>query len=229
VKERNAPNLPPIHNLKVSRLTGVPLNNYLREFHLHNSRWISSKFLIAGMYNESTFKVSHNYNKCAYIKWVKGKVVPLHPMKASKGSGGIAPVFLTLALNWSEWLTSHHGRFACCTHSAGDWVGPRPGLEILEKRKISSFRRGSSPVLPVRSLITILNALSTLPVLSRNRVDIEFLKKGSLFKTYEHNSLKHFMYTHLYCWKLVTYFTPSIQKPEHQFRDARERSTPFYN
>jgi hypothetical protein len=41
------------------------------------------------------------------------------------GSGGIAPLFLTSALDGGEWSASHPGRFTPCTHWTWGWVGPR--------------------------------------------------------------------------------------------------------
>jgi hypothetical protein len=56
-------------------------------------------------------------------------------------SGGLAPPFLTLALDGCEWATSHPSHFtlrerAPITHWIGGWVGPRAGLNTMEKRKI---------------------------------------------------------------------------------------------
>jgi hypothetical protein len=49
-------------------------------------------------------------------------------------------VFLTLALVGGEWTASRHGRFTPGerepgTHCIGGWVGPRTGLDDVEKRK----------------------------------------------------------------------------------------------
>jgi hypothetical protein len=54
----------------------------------------------------------------------------------------MAPLILNLGIRWGEWLVSRFGRFilrvgtsgACWT---GGWVGPRSGLDTLEKRKVS--------------------------------------------------------------------------------------------
>jgi hypothetical protein len=52
------------------------------------------------------------------------------------GSGGIAPLFLTLALDGGEWSTSHSSRFtlegAPGTHWIGGWVGPKASLDAVE-------------------------------------------------------------------------------------------------
>jgi hypothetical protein len=59
------------------------------------------------------------------------------------GSGGIAPIFLILPLDGGEWsASSHHSNFtsderAPCTHSMGNWMGPRAVPDDVEKRKIS--------------------------------------------------------------------------------------------
>jgi hypothetical protein len=55
------------------------------------------------------------------------------------GSGGIAPPFLTLALDGHEWSSLRPGRFTPGTHWIGDWVSPGAGLDrldVVEKRKI---------------------------------------------------------------------------------------------
>jgi hypothetical protein len=51
-------------------------------------------------------------------------------MKTLWGSGGIAPPFVTSALDAGEWSASRPGRFtpgeiALGTHWIGGWVGPR--------------------------------------------------------------------------------------------------------
>jgi hypothetical protein len=54
------------------------------------------------------------------------------------GSGGTAPLFLTSGLDGCEWSASRPGRcnpgeIAIGTHWIGGWVGPRAGLDIVEK------------------------------------------------------------------------------------------------
>jgi len=43
---------------------------------------------------------------------IKDTFVPVHAMKAYRGSNGITLPFLNLALDGGEWLTSHSSRFA---------------------------------------------------------------------------------------------------------------------
>jgi hypothetical protein len=57
------------------------------------------------------------------------------------GGGGIALPFLTSGLDGGEWSASRPCRFtpgeiAPSTHWRGGWVGPRAGLDYVEKRKI---------------------------------------------------------------------------------------------
>jgi hypothetical protein len=70
------------------------------------------------------------------------------------GSEGIAPSFLTSALDGGEWSASRPGRFipgeiAAGIHCMGGWVGSRASLDIVEKRKCSP-RRDSNPDRPAR-------------------------------------------------------------------------------
>jgi hypothetical protein len=64
-------------------------------------------------------------------------------MKAYSISGCIDPHFLTSALVGREWSASRHGRFtprerAPGTQWIGGWVGPRTGLNNMDKRKYST-------------------------------------------------------------------------------------------
>jgi hypothetical protein len=53
------------------------------------------------------------------------------------GAWRLAPAFLTSALDRDEWSASRTGSFAPGTHWIGGvWVGPRAGLDAVEKRKI---------------------------------------------------------------------------------------------
>jgi hypothetical protein len=44
-------------------------------------------------------------------------------------------MFFTSALAGVEWSTSRPGRFTPSTRCIGGWVGPRAGLDDVEKRK----------------------------------------------------------------------------------------------
>jgi hypothetical protein len=81
-------------------------------------------------------------------------IVKHYAMKAW-GSGGTAPFFLTSALDGGECSASRPCRFtpgerARGIHWIGGWVGPRAGLDTLEKRKYYHCRE-SKPGLPARS------------------------------------------------------------------------------
>jgi hypothetical protein len=61
-------------------------------------------------------------------------------MKANAGVDAQIYLFLTLALPGGEWSASRPGRFspgerAPDTHLIEGWVGPRAGLDDVEKRK----------------------------------------------------------------------------------------------
>jgi hypothetical protein len=70
------------------------------------------------------------------------------------GGGGIPPPFLTLALVGGDWSASRTGRFTPeertpVTNGIGSWVGPRAGLNAVEKRKHSCPCRVSNPGRPI--------------------------------------------------------------------------------
>jgi hypothetical protein len=67
------------------------------------------------------------------------------------GSGGIAPPFLTSALDGGELSSPCPGHFTFGTHWRGGWVGPRTGLDAVEYRTISRSHRESNPGYPVRT------------------------------------------------------------------------------
>jgi hypothetical protein len=75
--------------------------------------------------------------------------------------------FLTSAIYGSEWSASRLSRFtpgerALDTHWIGGWVGPRAGLDEVEKRKIPSPHGGSNPDRTARSLVDISAELCRL-------------------------------------------------------------------
>jgi hypothetical protein len=49
--------------------------------------------------------------------------------------GGVAPTFLTSALDGDEWLGAHQGHFAPGTHLIRGWVGLTPGREAVQRRR----------------------------------------------------------------------------------------------
>jgi hypothetical protein len=73
-------------------------------------------------------------------------------MKAYEGVDVYIHIFLTSTLGGGEWSASRPCRFssgetAPGTHWIGDWVGPRTGLDDVEKRKFLTL-----PVLELRPL-----------------------------------------------------------------------------
>jgi hypothetical protein len=70
-------------------------------------------------------------------------------MKAYGGMDAYIHIFLTSALVGGKWSASRPGRFnpgerAHGTHWIGGWVGPRAGLDDVEKRKFLPPRDSNS-------------------------------------------------------------------------------------
>jgi hypothetical protein len=66
------------------------------------------------------------------------------------GSAGIAPPFLTLALDGVKWTASRSCRFtpwenAPDVHCVGGWAGLRTSLGVVENRKMSCTCQESNP------------------------------------------------------------------------------------
>jgi hypothetical protein len=75
----------------------------------------------------------------------------------------MAPPFLTSVLDGGEWLASRPSRFTPGTHLIREWVGPRAGLDVMEK--IILPLPGIKPRLlgrPARSLLTMIPELYRL-------------------------------------------------------------------
>jgi hypothetical protein len=84
------------------------------------------------------------------------------------GSEGIVPPFWTSALGGGEWSASCTGYFTPGERSPGahwleGWVGPRTGLDAVEKRKMLLLP-GMEPWLSGSYPIAILTELSRLLV-----------------------------------------------------------------
>jgi hypothetical protein len=66
----------------------------------------------------------------------------------------MATPFLTSALDGGEWSASRLGRFtpgdtAPNTHFIGGWMGPRAGLDLMEKKSFSPSWNRTSALQPV--------------------------------------------------------------------------------
>jgi hypothetical protein len=76
-------------------------------------------------------------------------------------------MFFTSALDGGKWSASQPGNFnsgerAPGTHLIGGWVGPRPSLHVVTKRKTLCSSQESNPSNPACSLVAILIKLSQL-------------------------------------------------------------------
>jgi hypothetical protein len=96
-------------------------------------------------------------------RWRSCKCYPYATHEGIWGSGGIAPLILTLSLGRGEWSVSRPGRFTPvgrvpASHLIRGWVGPRVGLNFsAEEKTCCSSRRSNrqpSVVQPVRSHCT---------------------------------------------------------------------------
>jgi len=91
------------------------------------------------------------------------------------GSGSIAPLILTSALDEGEWSASRPGRFTPVIHLIG-WVGPRAGPVV--KRNTCPCQ-GSNPGRPARCSVTVVTEL------------FPSNKKKSFFSCFPHFFLRH--------------------------------------
>jgi len=82
------------------------------------------------------------------------KTVPVHTIKAYKGSGRI------WAPHGGVWSTSRPGQLTLAKHPG--WVGPRVVLNVLEKEKSLDHTRTRTPASSARSTLTIPTTLFRL-------------------------------------------------------------------
>jgi hypothetical protein len=95
------------------------------------------------------------FNKCTRSPMVKVKLflglITEAPLREDEWrSGGIAPPFLTSALDEGKWSTSRSGRFirgetAPGTHCIRSMTRPRVGLDVMDKRNTSRLCPKSNP------------------------------------------------------------------------------------
>ena len=109
-----------------------------------------------------------NDSICNPVTW---KCIPLHTMKAYRGSGGTAPSILNLG---TRWRCQPHAQGILLlqeelrgTHSVGGWVCPIAVLDISEKRLISPAGK-RIPHCPARSVATVPCTISRLPPVIRS-------------------------------------------------------------
>jgi hypothetical protein len=120
--------------------------------------------------------------------------------KEIRGSGGIAPPFLTSTLDEGEWSASHSSRFPSREKELGtrwiwDLVGPRAGLDAVEERRITCPCQESNPGPPPRRYTDLAIAHKIYWCLTEkagthcNRpLILHHIKKGN-FNVLSHNSL----------------------------------------
>jgi hypothetical protein len=98
-------------------------------------------------------------------------------MKTYGGSRGIAPPFLTSALDWGEWSASRPDRFnpgerAPGTHWKRGWMGYRASFDAVEKWKISFPCRLSNPAVQ-----SVACRYTDWAILTRPGIYLEGLRK----------------------------------------------------
>jgi hypothetical protein len=93
-------------------------------------------------------------NNLQILYWVKrwsspcASLVKHYAMKTS-GSRGIAPLFLTSALDGGERSASSPGLVTLGTHCIKGWVGPRTGVDTVEKKTPYTAGNKTPAVQPV--------------------------------------------------------------------------------
>jgi hypothetical protein len=99
------------------------------------------------------------------------------------GERRYSSTILTSVLDGGEWSASHPSRFisserAPGTHWIGGWVGPRDGLDVVEKRKTSSPAGNRTPAVQPVAIPTELSRL--LVFLIRSNILIIILIYNSI-------------------------------------------------
>jgi hypothetical protein len=110
----------------------------------------------------------HFYAYCLSYEQAKGQVkgndVPVHAMKAYQTISGIVPFILNLHTRWRCLVNFTPWQLYCQervpgTHGIEGQVGPRAGLDILKKTKISCPCQEFDPVSPSCRLVIIVTLL----------------------------------------------------------------------
>jgi hypothetical protein len=113
----------------------IELNTPLYKFHANNIRILS---------------VPTSHKTCQrYGNAVQTSCCPCSRQRHIRKATSKIHLFLTSAPDGDEWPTSRPGRFTpeknAGTHWIGSWMGPRAGLHVLQKRKISCSYWDSNP------------------------------------------------------------------------------------
>ena len=112
---------------------------------------ISSLFITCGYFVINLTEVKDEWQNLLWriqlhVNWKgKGKVVAIHTIQVHRGSGGKLHSFLNLGTTWTEWSASHSDHFTAGERASGihwikSWIGPRPGLDILENKSSAPAR-----------------------------------------------------------------------------------------
>jgi hypothetical protein len=109
-----------------------------------------------------------------------------------KKCGGIAPPFLTLALDASEWSASRPCRFTLgetvpCAYCIGRQVGSRAGMDFMKKRKslVSIVNSTHPPSSPASSLVAIQTMIYPDPIYTTVLLLISVVTQGRKFHKYK--------------------------------------------
>jgi hypothetical protein len=109
----------------------------------------------------------------------KSKVLPLHPMKAYRGSRGIAPLVLKLGARW-RWVVNFtprplHDLERTPVHSEQEQDGSRVGLDVLQKRQFFPLTGFRTLDRPACSLVETEKQLNSVLPKNLNKLSVGVL------------------------------------------------------
>jgi hypothetical protein len=83
----------------------------------------------------------HRFLRLFYVASVQDKVVPMRTMELYWAAGGTIPLYLNFDTGW-QWIIMpvliSNGKRAPCIHRTGGCVGPKHGMDALDKIKSES-------------------------------------------------------------------------------------------